>query len=37
MKRLWPNIEGLKKRRESEAKMVENATYNILPEYQVAV
>lgn len=39
MKRLWQGqgLDGLLKRREDEAKMVENATFNILPGDVVAV
>jgi hypothetical protein len=40
MKRLWqgkPGLKGLITRREKEAVMIENATFNILPEDQVAV
>ncbi len=37
MKRLWPDAKGLVKRRESEAVLVENATYDILPEEMIVV
>lgn len=37
MKRLWPNAKGLVKRRESEALLIENATYDILPEEIIIV
>lgn len=37
MKRLWPNINGLLKRRETEAALVENASFRILKEDQIIV
>lgn len=37
MKRLWPDAKGLVKRRESEALLIENATYDILPENVIIV
>lgn len=37
MKRLWPTLPGLIARREKEAVLVENATYNIVPEDMVVV
>lgn len=37
MKRLWPNTPGLRRRREAEAVMVENASFNILPANQITV
>jgi GH24 family phage-related lysozyme (muramidase) len=37
MKRLWPDMKGLRDRRDMEATMVENATLNILPEDLIIV
>jgi GH24 family phage-related lysozyme (muramidase) len=37
MKRLWPDAKGLRDRRDLEANLVENASFNILPEEQVIV
>ncbi len=37
MKRLWPNVNGLLRRREDEALLVENATFRILREEQILV
>lgn len=37
MKRLWPNVNGLLKRREAEAALVENASFRILKDDQIAV
>lgn len=37
MKRLWPQFKGLRDRREKEAILVENATFDILPENLVII
>lgn len=37
MKRLWPQFKGLRDRREKEAVLVENATFDILPEHLVII
>lgn len=37
MKRLWPTLPGLITRREKEATLVENASFNLLPEEMVIV
>lgn len=37
MKRLWSNLNGLLERREVEASLVENATFNILKDDQILV
>lgn len=37
MKRLWPKFKGLRDRREREAVLVENATFEILPENLVII
>lgn len=37
MKRLWPTVKGLRDRRDKEADLVANATFNILPQDIIAV
>jgi hypothetical protein len=37
MKRLWPDVRGLRDRRDKEADLVANATFNILPQDIIAV
>lgn len=37
MKRLWPTVKGLRDRRDREADLVANATFNILPQDIIAV
>jgi hypothetical protein len=37
MKRLWPTLPGLIARREKEAMLVENASFNLVPEEMVVV
>ncbi|MBL7726885.1 MAG: hypothetical protein JNM68_04325 [Dinghuibacter sp.] len=37
MKRLWPTVKGLRDRRDKEADLVANASFNILPQDIIAV